>query len=198
MVGATTLNAVIRAARPTFRSKNDKVAFAVHSSITLNGLQLLAVGAAVERLDIPVGAPEVSVDGWNSTPDEMYAFLYSLPRPPPSPQDSSAQEKLRLLVKCIPMDDTLVVSVLRVLASAANLASPDILELSVDKFATDAQDVSAGYQNLDELLKQLQPIVGGSSTASASCASAARKDQGGVGQQGDSPHVRTNTARQEG
>jgi proteasome inhibitor subunit 1 (PI31) len=44
MASDKSVMAVIRAARPSFRNKNDKVAFAVHACFVASGYELIATG----------------------------------------------------------------------------------------------------------------------------------------------------------
>lgn len=48
MVETAAVLAVIRTARPAFRNKHDKVAFAIHASFVTSGYRLIAAGAAAE------------------------------------------------------------------------------------------------------------------------------------------------------
>ncbi|PNH11084.1 putative proteasome inhibitor [Tetrabaena socialis] len=79
MATPQALSAVIRAARPEFRSAADRVVFAVHAVLSVNGFSLRKVGEgvdeAVSRAASALPAEEADLAGWNAQ-QEMYSFLY--------------------------------------------------------------------------------------------------------------------------
>ena len=128
--------AVIRAARPTFRNAHDKMAFAVHAAFSASGYVLHDTGRSAfsdhalsssstgkTRTELPRAyvciivllivvlgliknwffswVDEVGIDQWNEFEDS-YAFLYS------SPERGSK----KLLVKCVALNDKLLVDAL--------------------------------------------------------------------------------------
>lgn len=130
MASVKSVMAVIRAARPTFRNKFDRIAFAVHASFFASGYALTATGPQAvsdSALSNPstgihfsdcfyfflkfnftfpfaefyVCVDEVSVDHWNELDDE-YAFVYA------NPEKGSK----KVLVKCLVMNDKLLVDAL--------------------------------------------------------------------------------------
>ncbi|XP_056167992.1 probable proteasome inhibitor isoform X2 [Syzygium oleosum] len=94
---------VVRASRPLFRSRHDRLAFAVHASFLASGYSLAATGRAAYAADaLSSSAGEyVGIERWNEADDE-YAFVYV------SPEDSK-----KVLVKCLAMDDKLAVDALK-------------------------------------------------------------------------------------
>lgn len=76
---ATAVLAVIRAARPAFRDRADRVAFALHALLLVRGARLIAIGQAAEA-EPPAGAlaaEECGHDGWNAA-EGTWAFRYVL------------------------------------------------------------------------------------------------------------------------
>ncbi|MEW5301122.1 MAG: hypothetical protein WDW36_004001 [Sanguina aurantia] len=94
--------AVIRAARPTFRSDADKVAFALHATLLSAGFRLLAVGDP-PTTEPAWDAPEVGPEGWNAN-DGYYNFNYC--------RDTDDQHQLHLLLSCVVIDDMLMANIL--------------------------------------------------------------------------------------
>jgi proteasome inhibitor subunit 1 (PI31) len=55
MASGKAVLAIIRAARPQFRSAHDRVAFALHASLLAEGYSLTAVGSAASSDSPPSG-----------------------------------------------------------------------------------------------------------------------------------------------
>ncbi|XP_041024177.1 probable proteasome inhibitor isoform X2 [Juglans microcarpa x Juglans regia] len=147
MVDDKSVMAVVRAARPSFRNIQDKIAFAVHASFLASGYVLTATGPSAFS-DTALSSPstdEVGMDQWNELDDE-YAFVYTNP-------DTGSK---KVLVKCLAMDDKLLVDAL-----ADGASEPVHLEISVEDFAGEngGTNYSAQYKNLAELVKKLDTEV---------------------------------------
>lgn len=56
MASESSVMAVIRASRPSFRNPHDKVAFAVHASFLAAGFSLIATGTGALSENLPIGA----------------------------------------------------------------------------------------------------------------------------------------------
>eukprot|EP00899_Mesostigma_viride_P002873 jgi/Mesvir1/12587/Mv10335-RA.1 len=163
MASPSAVLAVIRAARPNFRSRHDKLAFAIHACYSCEGLRLVALGdAGVEeaqrRSETGASLEEVSLEGWNSD-DDSYAFLYE--------PESDYKKKGHILVKCLVMGSQLVAHGLALQKSASSSAQslPQAVELSVDEFASDEKDLTKGYVNFDKLVQTIKsrlvdPVLG--------------------------------------
>lgn len=143
--------AVIRASRPCFRSKPDKVAFAVHAFVLSRGYKLVAVGPAAEAeaADWALDHEEVGPEGWNDT-EGVYAFRY---------QDLQGARPA-LYVKAVAAGPQLLAHWLEAAPQPA-LASPRTLELDTERYATDSEAPSASYSHLGELLVRLAAAMGG-------------------------------------
>ncbi|KAK9931421.1 hypothetical protein M0R45_018696 [Rubus argutus] len=150
-----------RAARPTFRNNNDKVAFAVHASFLASGYELIATGppAFSDSALSSSSTDEVGIDRWNELDDE-YAFIYT---------NSENGSKKKLLVKCLVMNDKLLVDAL-----ADGMTSESVhLEINVgDYVGENSSNYSSQFKNLETLVKSLDTQVlsklDGSSKASSS------------------------------
>ncbi|PRQ37812.1 putative PI31 proteasome regulator [Rosa chinensis] len=140
MANEKSVMAVIRAARPTFRNNNDKVAFAVHASFVASGYELIATGPpAFSDSALLSSSPidEVGIDGWNELDDE-YAFVYA-----------NAENKNKLLVKCLVMNEKLFVDA---------LASHSLhLEINVGDYVggESGSNYSSQFKNLETLVNTL-------------------------------------------
>ncbi|KAJ7961348.1 Proteasome inhibitor-related [Quillaja saponaria] len=160
MATEKTLMAVIRAARPSFRNDNDKVAFAVHAAFLATGHVLMATGppAFSENALSNLSADEVGIDGWNERVDE-YAFVYT------SPEKGSE----KVLVKCLVMGGKLLVDAL-----SQGASEPAHLEINVGDYVGEngSSNYSAQFKNLEKLLKSLDTEIlsklDGSSKSSSS------------------------------
>ena len=72
MVESSAVLAVIRTARPAFRNKHDKVAFAIHALFVTSGYRLIAAGAAAEA-DTSGECSWSICQGWGGGRDEIPA-----------------------------------------------------------------------------------------------------------------------------
>lgn len=161
--------AVIRAARPTFRNQNDKIAFAVHASFLAAGYVLTATGpeALPDTALSNSSDDEVSVDHWNELIDE-YAFVYV------NPENGSK----KVLVKCLVMNEKLLVHAL-----SEGFSEPLHLEINVGDYAGEdgGSNYSQQFKNLDKLVKKIDTDIlsklDGSSKASLSTKSSETSDR---------------------
>ncbi|KAK4755423.1 hypothetical protein SAY87_009180 [Trapa incisa] len=137
--------AVIRAARPSFRNKHDKVAFAVHATFLAAGYYLTAAGPSAYEDDALTSSSteEVGIDRWNELEDE-YAFVYAKP--------ASAKGSRKVLIKCLAVNDKLVVNALE-----DGVREPVHIEIDVDDFSAEDTpgNYSAQYKDLGKLVKNL-------------------------------------------
>lgn len=161
--------AVIRAARPTFRNQNDKIAFVVHSSFLASGYILTATGPQALS-DTALSNPsndEVSVDHWNELNDE-YAFVYA---------NSEKEGLKKVLVKCLVMNGKLLVHAL-----SQGFKEPLHLEINVGDYAGEdgGSNFSQQFKNLDKLVKKIDADIlsklDGSANASSSTKSSGTSD----------------------
>ncbi|KAG5011963.1 hypothetical protein JHK82_024138 [Glycine max] len=157
--------AVIRAARPTFRNQNDKIAFAVHSSFLTSGYVLTATGpqALSDNAFSDPSNDEVSVDHWNELNDE-YAFVYANPE--------KGSEKV--LVKCLVMNDKLLVH-----AFTQGSSEPLSLEIDVGDYAGEdgVSNYSQQFKNLDKLVKKIDGDILSKLDGSAKASSSSRSSE---------------------
>ncbi|MED6171426.1 hypothetical protein PIB30_117457 [Stylosanthes scabra] len=160
MATEKTVLAVIRASRPTFRNRNDKIAFAVHSSFLASGYILTATGPQALS-DTALSNPsneEVSVDHWNELNDE-YAFVYA------NPEKGSN----KVILKCLVMNQKLLLDALSQASS-----DPVHLEINVGEYAGEdgGSNYSQQFKNLDKLVKLIDGNIlsklDGSANASSS------------------------------
>ncbi|WJX76502.1 hypothetical protein P8452_59914 [Trifolium repens] len=163
--------AVIRAARPTFRNQNDKIAFVIHSSFLASGYILTATGP-LALSDNALSNPsndEVSVDHWNELNDE-YAFVYL----------NSEKGEKKVLVKCLVMNDKLLVHAL-----AEGFLEPLHLEINVGDYSGEdgGNNYSQQFKNLDKLVKRIDEDIlsklDGSANASSSTKSSETSNKTG-------------------
>ncbi|XP_056167989.1 probable proteasome inhibitor isoform X1 [Syzygium oleosum] len=169
---------VVRASRPLFRSRHDRLAFAVHASFLASGYSLAATGRAAYAADaLSSSAGEyVGIERWNEADDE-YAFVYV------SPEDSK-----KVLVKCLAMDDKLAVDALK-----DGAAEPVHLEIDIDEFIVEdgAASYSGQFKNLDKLVKSLDTEIlsklDGSSRPSSSTNAVGRENSEGSRQRINEP-----------
>lgn len=159
MASDKSVMAVIRAARPSFRNKNDKVAFAVHACFVASGYELIATGRPAFSADAlsSSSTEEVGLDQWNELENE-YAFVYA------NPEKGSK----KVLVKCLVINGTLSVD------AVGDGASQNVhCELNVDDYVeeTGGNNYSTHYKNLETLVKNVNTHVlsklHGSSTPSS-------------------------------
>ncbi|XP_062003716.1 probable proteasome inhibitor [Rosa rugosa] len=147
MANDKSVMAVIRAARPSFRNQNDKVAFAVHASFAASGYELIAAGrpAFSENALSSSATEEVGIEKWNELENE-YAFVYL------NPEKGSK----KVLVKCLVIDGTLSVDAL------ADGASQNVhCEFNVGDYVqeNEGSNYSSQFKNLDTLVKNLNAQV---------------------------------------
>ncbi|KAF3448909.1 hypothetical protein FNV43_RR09626 [Rhamnella rubrinervis] len=144
---SVSVMAVIRAARPSFRNNNDKVAFAVHASFLASGHVLTATGppAFSDTALASTATDEVGIDHWNEMDDE-YAFVYANPE----------KESKKVLVKCLVINDKLIVDAL-----ANGEQKPVHLEINVGDYVGEngGSNYSSQFNNLDKLVKSLDSEI---------------------------------------
>ena len=75
MASATSVLAVLRAARPALPSRAAALALAVHAALCAEGCILVACGEAARKAS-EGGAKEASLEGWDAEADE-FAFRYT-------------------------------------------------------------------------------------------------------------------------
>lgn len=131
---------VIRAARPTFRNAHDKIAFAVHSSFLASGFILHATGPSAFTDDALYSSStdEVGIEHWNELDDD-YGFVYS----------NSEKGSKKILVKCVAMNDKLIVDALR-----EGDSDPAHIELNVKDYVADE-----GGNNYTSMFKDFKKLV---------------------------------------
>ncbi|GMI96533.1 PROTEASOME REGULATOR1 [Hibiscus trionum] len=183
MSNERTVIAVIRAARPSFRNDNDKVAFAVHATFHSAGFVLTATGAAAlgDHVFSSTSTDEVGFDNWNDFEDH-YAFVYS------NPEKGSK----KVLVKCLVMNRKLLIETL-----ADGSSQPLHLEIDIDEHVGEKNisgNYSALYKNLEKLVNGLEKEV-----ISKLCCSSSSSDppssKTGQGSRHDGDRVRVNELR---
>ncbi|KAA8516363.1 hypothetical protein F0562_016656 [Nyssa sinensis] len=160
MANEQSMMAVIRASRPSFRNAHDKIAFAVHSSFLASGYVLNATGPAAfsDNALSSTSTDEVGIDGWNEF-GEYYGFVYSKP-------DKGSK---KVLVKCLPMNDKLLVDAL-----SDGDSEPLHLEIDVGDYVgeEESSSCSSQFKNLGKLVstldKEILSKLNGSSTAVSS------------------------------
>ncbi|XVE61966.1 hypothetical protein DITRI_Ditri06bG0080800 [Diplodiscus trichospermus] len=147
MSSERSVMAVIRAARPSFRNDNDKIAFVVHASFLSSGFVLTATGrdALADNVLSSPSNDEVGIDNWNEFEDH-YAFVYS------NPDKGSS----KVLVKCLVMNGKLLVDAL-----ADGCSEPVHLEIDIDNYVGEngSGNYSVQYKNLEKLVSSLDKEV---------------------------------------
>ncbi|XP_064946585.1 probable proteasome inhibitor [Musa acuminata AAA Group] len=146
MASESSVMAVIRASRPSFRNPHDKVAFAVHASFLAAGFSLIATGTGALSENLPIGEEEVGIDGWNELED-AYAFVY---------MKTDKGSKKTVLVKCLPIGDLLTIDVLDLSGPGKE---PFHLQINVNDYLSDVakqtSNYAAVYKNLKDLVDKL-------------------------------------------
>ncbi|PSC76580.1 putative proteasome inhibitor [Micractinium conductrix] len=185
--------AVVRASRPTFRSPQDKLAWAVHAFLLAQGFKLVATGPAAEdeSTDFSADRDEVAPDGWDALPG-AYAFRYL---------DTEGQ-RAPLYLKCLAVGDQLLLHWTAGTAgqnpgsggggggggaSAPAAGEPGSLELDAAAYTTDAATAPACYKHMAQLLAKLSEALGGAlagKPASAAAAAASERQAGGASTSG--------------
>ncbi|KAK4419010.1 putative proteasome inhibitor [Sesamum alatum] len=173
MATEQSIMAVIRAARPSFRTRYDKVAFAVHASFVAAGYVLHATGPPAFTDDAlsSSSSDEVGLENWNDIEDN-YAFVYS------NPEKGSK----KVLVKCLVMNDKLLVDALK-----EGDSSPLHLEVDVGEYVEDNGGTNYGsqFKNLGklvtnvnkEILDKLDGSVGAATSSIQPSSSETRDDR---------------------
>ncbi|XP_020600017.1 probable proteasome inhibitor isoform X2 [Phalaenopsis equestris] len=150
MASENSVMAVIRASRPAFRNHHDRVAFAVHASVLSAGFSLIAVGRRALDSDPPIEGEEIGVEGWNEL-DDAYGFVYS---------KSEKDKKKVILVKCLPLEDYLMVDAVD-LKSDQN--EPFHMQINIKDYlaGSGAQQTTYGemYKNLQGLVNSVNTCI---------------------------------------
>lgn len=151
MATDTSVMAVIRASRPSFRSAHDKIAFAVHASFVAAGYSLTATGnRAFSESATDSSSEEVGIDGWNDF-DDGYGFIYTK-------TDKGSKESV--IVKCLVMGWNLVIDALR---HGDEQAEPLNLQINIHDFISEEGSRSTNYvemyKNFPALVDHLQSGV---------------------------------------
>ncbi|KAK8951360.1 putative proteasome inhibitor [Platanthera zijinensis] len=134
---------VIRASRPTFRNHHDKIAFAIHATFLAAGFSLTAVGRRALDNNPPIEGEEVGIEGWNEL-DDAYGFVYS---------KSENGSKKAILVKCIPLEEYLMVDVVELINEQKE---PFHLQINTKDYLTEDVGQQTSYV---EMYKNLQGLV---------------------------------------
>ncbi|OAY41397.1 probable proteasome inhibitor isoform X2 [Manihot esculenta] len=147
MADEKSVMAVIRAARPSFKNNADKVVFAVHASFLAAGYVLTATGppAFSDTALYSSSTDEVGIEHWNDS-DNEYAFVYLNPE----------KGGNKVLVKCLVMDDKLLIDAL-----ADGASEPVHLEINVIDFVAEngGGNYSAQFKNMEKLVKNLDAEI---------------------------------------
>ena len=143
---STALKALIRVARPQFRRRQDRVAYAVHTYFLCQGYTLVGVGPACEETLTTENPPEVPLEGWNDH-GELYIFAYA-----------GANNMEPVIVKCLAMGNVMVICASSFRAGAQ--VTPRTMNIDVKAVTTDAEDVLQGYVSLDALVEQFVASLG--------------------------------------
>ncbi|PIN06111.1 Proteasome formation inhibitor PI31 [Handroanthus impetiginosus] len=143
-----SIMAVIRAARPSFRSRHDRVAFAIHAAFLSAGYVLNSTGAAAfsdDALSASSSADEVGIDNWNEVEDN-YAFVYSHPE----------KGSKKVLVKSLVMNDKLLVDAL-----LEGDSQPLHLEVNVGEYVEDNGGMNYGsqFKNMRKLVADVNDKI---------------------------------------
>lgn len=167
---------VIRASRPLFRGPHDKLAYSLHAAFLAAGYSLTATGTTAFS-DDAISSPstdEVGIEGWNEFEDN-YAFVYSNP-------DKGFK---KILVKCLSMNDNLLVDVLKDVDS-----EPLHLEINVNDYTVEnggsGGNYSAQFKELGKLVTSINnEILGKLSGTSASSSEATKSSSAARGSTAD-------------
>ncbi|KAH7618973.1 hypothetical protein Ndes2526B_g05918 [Nannochloris sp. 'desiccata'] len=148
MTQQTAVLSLIRLARPTFRSSEDKLAYVVHAYVLAQGYKLVATGAQAEDPATDFTSQdreEVDASGWDSLPG-VYAFRY---------QDADAGKRAPLFLKCIVAGPKLLVQWM-----AGGSAQTQVLELDIGNYTTESAAAPAAYTHAEDLMKVLDTGLG--------------------------------------
>lgn len=135
--------AVIRASHPSFRNHHDKISFAIHASFLAAGFSLIAVGRRALEEDLSIEEEEVGIEGWNEL-DDAYGFVYL---------KSEKGTKKVILVKCLPLEDYLMIDVVELKRAQKE---PYHLQIHTKDYLAD--DVGR-HTSYGEIYKDLQSLV---------------------------------------
>ncbi|KAK9804965.1 hypothetical protein WJX73_004976 [Symbiochloris irregularis] len=136
IINQQTLLTVVRAARPSFRNRYDRLAFAVHAYNLADDYKLVGTGKAAEvTIDLKEDAPEVGLEGWTAVPN-CYTFHYV---------DAAGKRPSRA-VKAVVVSDNLLVHWL----CPSSHQPPKSITLGVQAYTNESPDLARGYQNLDD------------------------------------------------
>ncbi|OWM67163.1 hypothetical protein CDL15_Pgr000615 [Punica granatum] len=131
---------------PSFRNNHDKVAFAVHATFLASGYFLTATGPASCKRDALYTSSTVGIDRWNEL--EEYTSVYAKP--------ACSRGSKKVLVKCLAMNDKLVVDTLKDGADELVVRT----EIDVDDFAVDGGgNYLDQYKNLAKLVENLDKEI---------------------------------------
>jgi proteasome inhibitor subunit 1 (PI31) len=150
MASASSVLAVIRAAHPELKSKQDRLAFAIHATFLASGYRLVGTGAA--EVDPEEGLPgpedDVSIEGWNSLGD-AYTLRYV--------KDGDEQAR-PVVLSMLVVGDKLLVDATRLGSQGEGVHN---LELKVDDYVTESesQNYAQLYKNLDDLVGRVQGSI---------------------------------------
>lgn len=143
MATETSVMAVIRASRPSFKNPHDKIAFAVHASFLSAGFSLVATGRNAFSDNLPTDGDEVGIEGWNELEDS-YGFVYT---------KTEKESKKTVLMKCLPIGDVLMIDVLNL---NEEQKEPINLQINIKDHLTDGV---GGTGNYGEMYKNFQGLV---------------------------------------
>eukprot|EP00210_Caulerpa_lentillifera_P005572 g5329.t1 len=143
---SAAVTALIRATRPVFTSRRDRVVYAVHTYHLCQGYTLVGLGGAEESELAPEDATEISLDGWNNS-QELYIFKYK----------DETKQLLPVIVKCISIENTLVICVTSI---GPEDEEPRTMNVNVNDVTTDSMELIQGYQSLDNLVGQFVEHLG--------------------------------------
>ncbi|XP_075507890.1 putative proteasome inhibitor isoform X1 [Primulina tabacum] len=147
MATEQSLMAVIRAARPSFRNPHDKAVFAVHASFVAAGYVLHDTGLSAfsDNALSSSSTDEVGIENWNAI-EEHYAFLYSHPE----------KESKKVLMKCLVMNNSLMVDVLKDGDSELLHMEIDVGEYVEDNGGT---NYASQFKNLGKLVTEVNKEI---------------------------------------
>eukprot|EP00208_Stichococcus_sp_RCC1054_P002386 CAMPEP_0206140716 /NCGR_PEP_ID=MMETSP1473-20131121/10420_1 /ASSEMBLY_ACC=CAM_ASM_001109 /TAXON_ID=1461547 /ORGANISM="Stichococcus sp, Strain RCC1054" /LENGTH=203 /DNA_ID=CAMNT_0053534969 /DNA_START=65 /DNA_END=673 /DNA_ORIENTATION=+ len=168
-VTKAALIALLKASKPTFKSKVDRLAFAVHACLLTQGYRVVACGEQADSADPDEElTEEVDTDGWNDQGDH-FAFRYL-------PENGNVKDGLQVMM------DGMGESLLVYWATVTTKDPPQPLSLALADYTTDAAGLEDSYKNLDKLVNVLSGMsLGGVGEAKSGQASAtAERSSGGA------------------
>lgn len=164
-VSTTTLLAIVKASRPSFKSRGCRLAYAIHAFFLSRGGTVVAVGQQAD--DIATDATpteEVDMVGWDDQQDH-FAFCYL-------PEDGNTQNTLQVIIDI--SNDILVVHWASVNRKGP-IKGPKSLQLQISDYTRDATGVQEGYDNLDQLVNKLNENFDSTDTEATSSSGEAVK-----------------------